>query len=67
MGNEKNDRMDNELRWTEHVRTCLDCKRRFRVSAEALQSNELNDIHFCIECVTGDPFPQERIAVAGPQ
>lgn len=52
--------IETTLTWTAHTAVCLECKRSFRVSREALQSYALQDIVWCLECVTGDPCPGER-------
>lgn len=49
------------LTWTEHVRICVDCKRPFRVSQEALADSDLDNIASCIACVAGHEEPGERV------
>ncbi len=58
---------------TMHVRTCRDCGRAFVVSSEAIElamedaavateEEALEEIDFCLECVTGEPCPEEHPA-----
>lgn len=58
---------------TRHVRTCRDCGRVFVVSREAIEfamqdadvateADAVEEIDFCLECVTGEPRPEEHPA-----
>ncbi len=58
---------------TTHVRTCRDCGREFVVSREAIEfakddavvateEEVVEEIDFCLECVTGEPCPEEHPA-----
>jgi hypothetical protein len=49
------------LTWSQHVKTCSDCGRAFRVSHQTLANTPLADVVTCIECVTGAAQPGERV------
>ena len=58
---------------TKHLRTCRDCGREFIVSHEAIEfamqdsdlateEEAVEEIDLCLECVIGEPCPEERPA-----
>lgn len=60
------DRSHVDLQWTSRVKVCLDCKRPFRISKEALEVTNFQYIVDCLSCVIGEEVLEERAGlVAG--